>query len=574
MLQLISPTVIRASFATWKQFSRQFQLRWIHKKCPALTEPDFCSLFNCQQWTLGGADAADDDIRLQMDRGGSSSVGHGTGDMAVALISFLLLTQVCVVIKPLHKDAAAYFTDNNACELRDMETVLRQFLSTSMDPQKCPALTKPDFSSLFNCQQWTLGGADAADDIRLQMDRGGTSSVGHGTGDMAVALISFLLLTQVCVVIKPLHKDAAAYFTDSNACELRDMETVLRQFLSTSMDPQKCPALTKPDFSSLFNCQQWTLGGADAADDIRLQMDRGGTSSVGHGTGDMAVAPYLFLTAYAEKCPALTESDFSSLFNCQQWTLGGAEAADDIRLQMDRGGTSSVGHGTGDKAVALISFLLLTQVCVVIKPLNKDAAAYFTDSNACEVRDMETVLRQFLSTSMDPQKCPALTEPDFSSLFNCQQWTLGGAEAADDIRLQMDRGGTSSVGHGTGDMAVALISFLLLTQVCVVIKPLNKDAAAYFTDSNACELRDMETVLRQFLSTSMDPQKCPALTEPEFSSLFNCQQWTLGGADAADDIRLQMDRGGTSSVGHGTGDMAVALISFLLLTQVCVVIKP
>ncbi|KAL1415413.1 hypothetical protein MTO96_029343 [Rhipicephalus appendiculatus] len=448
---------------------------------------------------------AADDIRLQMDRGGTSSVGHGTGDMAVALISFLLLTQVCVVIKPLNKDAAAYFTDSNACELRDMETVLRQFLSTSMDPQKCPALTEPDFSSLFNCQQWTLGGADAADDIRLQMDRGGTSSVGHGTGDMAVALVSFLLLTQVCVVIKPLNKDAAAYFTDSNACELRDMETVLRQFLSTSMDPQKCPALTEPDFSSLFNCQQWTLGGADAADDIRLQMDRGGTSSVGHGTGDMAVA--------------------------------------------------------------LVSFLLLTQVCVVIKPLNKDAAAYFTDSNACELRDMETVLRQFLSTSMDPQKCPALTEPDFSSLFNCQQWTLGGADAADDIRLQMYRGGTSSVGHGTGDMAVALISFLLLTQVCV-IKPLNKDAAAYFTDSNACELRDMETVLRQFLSTSMDPQKCPALTEPDFSSLFNCQQWTLGGADAADDIRLQMDRGGTSSVGHGTGDMAVALISFLLLTQV------
>ncbi|KAL1467170.1 hypothetical protein MTO96_042349 [Rhipicephalus appendiculatus] len=105
---------------------------------------------------------------------------------------------------------------------------------------------------------------------------------------------------------------------------------------------------------------------------------------------------------------------------------------------------------------------------------------------------METVLRQFLSTSMDPQKCPAVTGPDFSSLFNCQQWTLGGADAADDIRLQMDRGDTSSVGHGTGDMAVALISFLLLTQVCVVIKPLNKDAAAYFTDSNACEVRDME----------------------------------------------------------------------------------
>ncbi|KAL1467169.1 hypothetical protein MTO96_042348 [Rhipicephalus appendiculatus] len=162
---------------------------------------------------------------------------------------------------------------------------------------------------------------------------------------------------------------------------------------------------------------------------------------------------------------------------------------------------------------------------------------------------METVLRQFLSTSMDPQKCPALTEPDFSSLFNCQQWTLGGADAADDIRLQMDRGDTSSVGHGTGDMAVALISFLLLTQVCVVIKPLNKDAAAYFTDSNACEVRDMETVLRQFLSTSMDPQKCPALREPNFSSLFNCQQWTLGCAEAADDIRLQMDRGDTSSVG-------------------------
>ncbi|KAL1467171.1 hypothetical protein MTO96_042350 [Rhipicephalus appendiculatus] len=253
-----------------------------------------------------------------------------------------------------------------------METVLRQFLSTSMDPQKCPALTEPDFSSLFNCQQWTLGGAAAADDIRLQMDRGDTSSVGHRTGDMAVALISFLLLTQVCVVIKPLIRDAAAYFNDSNACELRDMQTVLRQFLSTSMDPQKCPALTVPDFSSLFNCQQWTLGGAEAADDIRLQMDRGGTSSVGHGTGDMAVA--------------------------------------------------------------LISFLLLTQVCVVIKPLIKDAAAYFTDSNACELRDMETVLRQFLSTSMDPQKCPALTQPDFSSLFNCQQWTLGGAAAADDIR--------------------------------------------------------------------------------------------------------------------------------------------
>ncbi|KAL1480528.1 hypothetical protein MTO96_050944 [Rhipicephalus appendiculatus] len=218
-------------------------------------------------------------------------------------------------------------------------------------------------------------------------------------------------------------------------------------------------------------------------------------------------------------------------------------------------------------AVALISFLLLTQACVVIKPFNKDAAAYFTDSNACELHDMGTVLRQFLSTSMDPQKCPALTEPDFPSLFNCQQWTLGGADAADDIRLQMVRGGTSSVGHGTGDMAVALISFLLLTQACVVIKPFNKDAAAYFTDSNACELHDMGTVLRQFLSTSMDPQKCPALTEPDFPSLFNCQQWTLGGADAADDIRLQMVRGGTSSVGHGTGDMAVALISFLLLTQ-------
>ncbi|KAL1424136.1 hypothetical protein MTO96_003634 [Rhipicephalus appendiculatus] len=63
------------------------------------------------------------------------------------------------------------------------------------------------------------------------------------------------------------------------------------------MDPQKCPALTEPDFSSLFNCQQWTLGGADAADDVRLQMDLGGTSSVGHGHGG---GPYLFLTAYAE----------------------------------------------------------------------------------------------------------------------------------------------------------------------------------------------------------------------------------------------------------------------------------
>ncbi|KAL1474620.1 hypothetical protein MTO96_037833 [Rhipicephalus appendiculatus] len=284
--------------------------------------------------------------------------------MAVALISLLLLTQVCFVIKPLNKDAAAYFSDSNACEVRDMETVLRQFLSTSMDPQKCPPLTEPDFSSLFNCQQWTLGGADAADDIRVHNDRGDASSVGHGTGDMAVALISLLLLTQVCVVIKPLNKDAAAYFTDSNACELRDMETVLRQFLSTSMDPQKCPALTQPEFSSLFNCQQWTLRGADAADDIRLHNDRGGTSSVGHGTGDMAVA--------------------------------------------------------------LISLLLLTQVCVVIKPLNKDAAAYFTDSNACEVRDMETVLRQFLSTSMDPQKCPALTKPIFHrcSTANNGRWAV------------------------------------------------------------------------------------------------------------------------------------------------------
>ncbi|KAL1485060.1 hypothetical protein MTO96_049443, partial [Rhipicephalus appendiculatus] len=298
---------------------------------------------------------------------------------------------------------------------------------------------------------------------------------------MAVALISFLLLTPVCVVIKPLNKDAAAYFTDSNACELRDM------------------------------------GNSFAA--VSFNFD-GSTKMPGtDGTG-------LFI---AVQLPTMD-------------ALGGADAADDILPQMDRGGdTSSVGHGTGDMAMALISFLLLTQVCVVIKPLIRDAAAYFTDSNACELRDTDTVLRQFLSTSMDPLKCPALTEPDFSSQFNCQQWTLGGAEAADDIRLQMDRGGTSSVGHGTGDMAVALISFLLLTPVCVVIKPLIKDPAAYFTDSNACELRDIETVLRQFLSTSMDPQKCPALTEPDFSSLFNCQQWTLGGAEAADDIRLQMD---------------------------------
>ncbi|KAH8021689.1 hypothetical protein HPB51_016085 [Rhipicephalus microplus] len=37
-----------------------------------------------------------------------------------------------------------------------------------------------------------------------------------------------------------------------------------------------------------------------------------------------------------------------------------------------------------------------------------------------------------------------------------------------------------------------------------------------------------------------------------------------GLAGAAGDIRLQMDRGGKSSTGHGTGDIAVALISLSL----------
>ncbi|KAL1485059.1 hypothetical protein MTO96_049442, partial [Rhipicephalus appendiculatus] len=395
---------------------------------------------------------------------------------------------VCVVIKPLNKDAAAYFTNINATRF----ATWKQFcgsLSTFDGFREMPGTGRNrTFSSLFNCQQWTLGGADAADDI-------------PATNGPKRHILRFVSSSN------PLNKDAAAYFIDSNACEVRDME-FSRQFLSTSMDPQKCPALTKPDFSSLFNCQQWTLGGADAADDIRLQMDRGDTSSVGHGTGDMAMALISFLLL------TQTFHRSSTAHCCQQWTLGGAEAADDIRLQMDRGGTSSVGHGTGDMAVALISFLLLTPVCVVIKLLIKDPAAYFTDSNACELRDIETVLRQFLSTSMDPQKCPALTEPDFSSLFNCQQWTLGGAKAADDIRLQMDRVGSSSVRHGTGDMAVALISFLLLTQVCVVIKPLNQGCCSLFHRHQCDEVREMETVLRQFLSTSMDSEKCAALTEP------------------------------------------------------------
>ncbi|KAH7956314.1 hypothetical protein HPB52_008084 [Rhipicephalus sanguineus] len=116
-------------------------------------------------------------------------------------------------------------------------------------------------------------------------------------------------------------------------------------------------------------------------------------------------------------------------------------------------------------------------------------------------------------------------------------------------------------------MAVALISFLLLTQASVVIKPLNKDAPADSTDGNACGLRDTEAVLRRSLPATMDSQKCPALTEWDFSSLLSCQQWTLGGAGMAGDIQLQVDRSGTSSTGHGTGDMAVAFISFLLLTQ-------
>ncbi|KAL3197831.1 hypothetical protein MRX96_044695 [Rhipicephalus microplus] len=61
-----------------------------------------------------------------------------------------------------------------------------------------------------------------------------------------------------------------------------------------------------------------------------------------------------------------------------------------------------------------------TKARVVISRLGGDASADSTDGNACGLHDTEAVLRRLLPAVMDSQKCLALTEFDFSSLFSCQ----------------------------------------------------------------------------------------------------------------------------------------------------------
>ncbi|KAL3193880.1 hypothetical protein MRX96_000165 [Rhipicephalus microplus] len=206
-----------------------------------------------------------------------------------------------------------------------------------------------------------------------------------------------------------------------------------------------------------------------------------------------------------------------------------AVVAGDIRLQMDCSGLSLTGHGTSDLVLPLISLFLLTQAGVIISPLGGDASDDSTDSIACGLNDTETVLRRLLPALLDSQKCPALTEFDFSSPFSCQTRTLGGAGVAGDIPLQIDCSGLSLTGHETGDMSVPFISFLLLRQARVVINPLGGDASADSTDGNACGLHDTEAVLRWLLPAAIDSQKCLTLTEFDFSSPFSCQPRTLQG---------------------------------------------
>lgn len=141
---------------------------------------------------------------------------------------------------------------------------------------------------------------------------------------------------------------------------------------------------------------------------------------------------------------------------------------------------------------------------------------------------LEKVLRWLPPATMDLRKRPALTESDFLSLFKCQQWTLGGTNTAAGIRLQIDCSGTLSTGHGTGDMTVVLISFLLLTQACDVIEPTRKCAAADFTGGKAYN-GDVETFLRWLLPATMDLQKFPVLMESRTfcrSSTANNGRWT------------------------------------------------
>ncbi|KAL3198477.1 hypothetical protein MRX96_014298 [Rhipicephalus microplus] len=160
--------------------------------------------------------------------------------MAVPFISFLLLPQARVVISPLGGDVPADSTDGTACGLHDAESVLRWLLPAATDLQKCPARTELDFSSRFSCQAWTLGGAGVAGDMRIGCS--GTPSTGHGTGDMAVHLISFVLLTQAA----PRLEAAIVRCSSSTEC--------CQEF--PAADPDRSgwnPTLQVPDSASVFD---------------------------------------------------------------------------------------------------------------------------------------------------------------------------------------------------------------------------------------------------------------------------------------------------------------------------------
>ncbi|XP_070392653.1 uncharacterized protein, partial [Dermacentor albipictus] len=565
------------------------------QQCPAGDEFGhfpFPSWQHCEE----GVDAVK--CQLQKQRSSTVTMGRGTGEMAVTLTSFLLLTQVFTANFSLAVLPHGLPFDDVCLELFDSGSSSSTDLFEAFKLQQCPAgdeFGHFPFPSWQHCEE----GVDAVK-CQLQKQRSSTVTMGRGTGEMAVTLTSFLLLTQVFTANFSLAVLPHGLPFDDVCLELFDSGSSSSTDLFEAFKLQQCPAgdeFGHFPFPSWQHCEE----GVDAVK-CQLQKQRSSTVTMGRGTGEMAVTltSFLLLTQvftanfslavlpyglpFDDVCLELFDSGSSSstdlfeAFKLQQCPAGDEfghfpfpswqhceEGVDAVKcqLQKQRSSTVTMGRGTGEMAVTLTSFLLLTQVFTANFSLAVLPHGLPFDDVCLELFDSGSSSSTDLFEAFKLQQCPAGDEFGhfpFPSWQHCEE----GVDAVK-CQLQKQRSSTVTMGRGTGEMAVTLTSFLLLTQVFTANFSLAVLPYGLPFDDVCLELFDSGSSSSTDLFEAFKLQQCPAGDEFghfPFPSWQHCEE----GVDAVK-CQLQKQRSSTVTMGRGTGEMAVTLTSFLLLTQ-------
>ncbi|XP_065308813.1 uncharacterized protein [Dermacentor albipictus] len=206
--------------------------------------------------------------------------------------------------------------------------------------------------------------------------------------------------------------------------------------------------------------------------------------------------------------------------------------------------------------VALINLVLLMQVMLLTNSSTSVPSSVPLVDEVCPALDYNR--KEEPLHAVDPETCLADAEIGLSCVFSCVHCALGPAVS----RQQIPSGDTSTVGHGTGNMTVALINLVLLMQVMLLTNfSTSVPSSAPLVDEmfQALDYNRKGEPLH-----AVDSEMCLANAEIGLSCVFSCAHCALGPAVS----RLQIPSGDTSTVGHGTGNMTVALINLVLLMQV------